>query len=99
MQAEPGAELTDADELVIAPTQPAQPGRLLSWLWPKLAAVALGLAVWQAGVWSGWRRDYVLPGPLPVFQRLGQDLSQPDFWIGVGVTMRRALVGYAIAVV
>ena len=66
MPAEPAAELTDAEELVIAPTQPAQPGRLLSWLWPKLAAVALGLAVWQAVVWSGWRPDYVLPGPLPV---------------------------------
>jgi NitT/TauT family transport system permease protein len=55
--------------------------------------------VWQAVVWSGWRPDYVLPGPLPVFERLGQDLSQSDFWVGVGVTMRRALVGYAIAVV
>jgi NitT/TauT family transport system permease protein len=99
MSAEPAAALTDVEELVIAPAQPAQPGRLLSWLWPKLAAVALGLAVWQAVVWSGWRPDYVLPGPLPVFERLGQDLSQPDFWVGIGVTMRRAFVGYAIAVV
>src|SRR5207237_8772467 len=63
------------------------------------AAVALGLGIWQLVVWSGWKPDYVLPGPLPVFQRLAQDLGQADFYTGVAVTMRRALTGYAIAVV
>ena len=72
--------------------------RLWAGLWPKLAAVALILAVWQVVVWSGWKPDYVLPGPLPVFQRLASDLSHPDFYFGVGITLRRALVGYAIAV-
>ncbi len=48
---------------------------------------------------SGWKPDYLLPGPLPVFQRLIQDLSQPDFYVGIGVTMRRAVQGYAIAFV
>lgn len=72
--------------------------RAWSWLWPKLAAVGLAIATWQAVVWSGWRPDYVLPGPLPVFQRLAQDVSQPDFYVGVAITMRRALVGYCIAV-
>ena len=43
-----------------------------SSLWPKLAAIALALASWQVIVWSGWKPDYVLPGPLPVFQRLGE---------------------------
>jgi NitT/TauT family transport system permease protein len=73
--------------------------RFWSWLWPKLAALALFLAAWQAVVWSGWRPDYVLPGPLPVFQRLAEDLRQPDFYAGVAVTLRRALVGYGIAIV
>ena len=73
--------------------------RLWSWLWPKLAALALFIAAWQVVVWSGWRPDYVLPGPVTVFQRLGQDLSQPDFYAGVGVTLRRAVLGYAIAIV
>jgi NitT/TauT family transport system permease protein len=50
-------------------------------------------------VWSGWKPDYVLPGPWPVLQRLAQDLGQPDFYVGVATTMRRAVVGYAIAVV
>src|SRR5256885_8004076 len=72
--------------------------RTWSGLWPKVAAVTLALAVWQVVVWSGWRPDYVLPGPWPVLQRLAQDLQQGDFYAGVAITMRRALMGYAIAV-
>ncbi len=72
--------------------------RALSGTWPKVVAVALVIAIWQVVAWSGWRPDYVLPGPWPVFQRLAADLGRPDFWLGVGVTMRRALTGYLIAV-
>jgi NitT/TauT family transport system permease protein len=49
-------------------------------------------------VLSGWKPDYVLPGPLPVFQRLAQDVADPNFDLGVAVTLRRALLGYTIAV-
>jgi NitT/TauT family transport system permease protein len=89
--------------LEIVETTERQPGRmplarLWSWLWPKLAAVALVLAAWQATVWSGWQPDYVLPGPLPVFQRLAQDLGSSNFDLGIAITLRRALTGYAIAV-
>ena len=85
-------------ETVEVPERPHGARRVWSWLWPKLAALALFIAAWQLVVWSGWRPDYVLPGPLPVFRRLFEDLSQPDFYLGVGVTLRRALVGYAIAI-
>src|SRR5205809_960426 len=80
-------------ETVEIPERPHGARRVWSWLWPKLAALALFVAAWQLVVWSGWRPDYVLPGPLPVFQRLFEDLSQPDFYLGVGVTLRRALAG------
>lgn len=86
-------------ESVKVPQRPHGVRRFWSWLWPKLAALALFIAAWQVVVWSGWRPDYVLPGPVTVFQRLGQDLSQPDFYAGAGVTLRRALLGYAIAIV
>ena len=69
-----------------------------SALWPKVAAAGLVLAAWQLVAWSGWRPDYVLPGPVPVIERLLQDLRQPDFLIGVGITLRRALAGYLVAV-
>ena len=68
-----------------------------SALWPKVAAAGLVLAAWQLVAWSGWRPDYVLPGPVPVIERLLQDLRQPDFLLGVGITLRRALAGYLVA--
>src|SRR5438876_4120690 len=100
MATEPAVQEVEelAPETVEVPERPHGIRRVWSWLWPKLAALALFIAAWQLVVWSGWRPDYVLPGPLPVFQRLFEDLSQPDFYLGVGVTLRRALVGYAIAV-
>ncbi len=73
--------------------------RVWAGLWPKLLAVGLALAAWQVVVWSGWRPDYVLPGPLPVFHRLYEDLTRLDFYSGVAITLRRALVGFAMAVV
>ena len=84
-------------ELPAAPRARVAAG-VWSAVWPKVAAAALVLTAWQLVVWSGWRPDYVLPGPLPVLQRLAEDLGRPDFYLGVGVTMRRALAGYLIAV-
>src|SRR6266566_4437407 len=72
--------------------------RVWSSLWPKLVAIALALGLWQVVVWAGWQPDYVLPGPGAVFKRLAQDLGTANFDLGVAVTLRRALFGYAIAV-
>ncbi len=99
MATEPVArEVDEVLETVEVPERPHGARRVWSWLWPKLAALALFIAAWQLVVWSGWRPDYLLPGPLSVFQRLAEDLSRPDFYAGVAVTLRRALVGYAIAI-
>lgn len=90
-------EAVPAQQLDAAPSRfPA--ARVWSSVWPKLAAIALVLTSWQLVVWSGWKPDYVLPGPLPVLQRVGQDLANPDFDLGVAITLRRALLGYATAV-
>jgi NitT/TauT family transport system permease protein len=66
--------------------------------WPKLAAVGLGIACWQLLVWSGWRPDYVLPGPARVFAELGELLGTARFWAAVATTLRRAAGGFALAV-
>jgi NitT/TauT family transport system permease protein len=71
--------------------------RVWSSLWPKLVAAAIALGIWQIVVWSGWRP--ALPGPLPVLHTLLDDLTSANFYAGVAITMRRALAGYAIAVV
>jgi NitT/TauT family transport system permease protein len=62
-------------------------------------AVAIVLVVWQAVVWSGWRPTYVFPGPDQVLPRIAQEVTSPAFWEAVGVTMRRAFAGFALALV
>src|SRR5207253_2881909 len=39
-----------------------------------------------------------LPRPAAVLGRLAADLRHADFYVGVAITLRRALIGYAIAV-
>ena len=63
----------------------------------RARAVPAASGRWSCGRAGG--RTTSCRGPVPVFQRLGQDLGQRRFLLGVGVTLRRALVGYAIAVV
>src|SRR3979411_719565 len=90
MATELAAELPSA-ELIETAARPSRlpVQRVWSWLWPKLSAVVLMLAAWQAVVWSGWKPDYVLPGPGVVFQRLAQDLGNPNFDLGSSSTTRR----------
>jgi NitT/TauT family transport system permease protein len=67
--------------------------------WPKLAALAIALSLWQLVAISGWRQSYVLPGPLPVFVELGRQLVTKDFWTAVAITMTRGVVGFGLAAV
>jgi len=88
----------DAFETAPRPSRRFPLQRVWDGLWPKVAAAALMIAAWQIVVWFGWKPDYVLPGPGPVFQRLAQDFGNVNFDLGIAITLRRALVGYAIAV-
>jgi NitT/TauT family transport system permease protein len=80
-------------------THPSRARQIWSTVWPKLAAIALALAAWQAVVWSGWKDDYVLPGPDRVLPNLVDLVGTADFWTAVSITMRRAVAGYALALV
>jgi len=68
-------------------------------LWPKLAAIAIAVVVWQVVVWTHWRPEYALPGPGDVVRQLRVDGSKATFYRAIGVTMVRALRGFALAVV
>ena len=65
----------------IARARPATPrrraARIWAHLWPKALAVGIFLAFWQVVVWTGWRPQYLLPGPVTVFQALFS-LRHPD---------------------
>jgi NitT/TauT family transport system permease protein len=94
-------ELAGLDHLEAAPvaTPPSPVARAWASLWPKLAAVAVVLAVWQFLVWREWRPDYVFASPADVFARLREDAATPEFWRAVGHTLRRAVLGFGLALV
>ncbi|MCX6523859.1 MAG: ABC transporter permease [Actinobacteria bacterium] len=72
--------------------------RAWSATWPKLAAIALALGIWQLLVWSGWKPTYVLPPPAEVFRELWQLLLDGSLQSAVSVTLRRAAIGFSIAI-
>ncbi|SCL68963.1 ABC transporter permease [Micromonospora chersina] len=94
------AEISGLDALEIAGREkaPSRLRRVWSTTWPKLAALALAVALWQAVVWTGWKDPWALPGPVVVFEDLGHYVASPALWHGLATTARRAAVGFAAAV-
>ncbi|MGC3862023.1 ABC transporter permease [Micromonospora chersina] len=94
------AEISGLDALEIAGREkaPSRLRRVWSATWPKLAALALAIALWQAVVWTGWKDPWALPGPVVVFEDLGHYVASPALWHGLATTARRAAVGFAAAV-
>jgi NitT/TauT family transport system permease protein len=73
--------------------------RLWRATWPKVAALGLGLVLWQAVVWLEWKPDYVLPGPGAVFADLWDLLADGTIAEATAITLRRAATGFTLAVV
>jgi NitT/TauT family transport system permease protein len=88
----------DALEITSAPKK-SLASRAWSATWPKLGAVGIFLLVWQCIVWSGWKPEYALPGPRAVLVRLWEDIQTPELWEAIGITLRRGVWGFAIAIV
>jgi NitT/TauT family transport system permease protein len=92
--------LRGLDSLALGSVQDRKPVRLArkAWAaaWPKLLAVALVLAVWQIVHLTGWKH-LVLKGPSAVLSDLWQMVRHEQLWAAVGVTMKRALIGYLVA--
>jgi NitT/TauT family transport system permease protein len=72
--------------------------RLWFATWPKLAAMAFALALWQVVYWSGWKPDYVLPSPGTVFMELWRQMRSGRIWEATGRTMGRMAVAFALSV-
>lgn len=77
-------------------TKPAN--RLWQGLWPKLVAISIALAGWQAVVSLGDWPPWVLPGPIEVLPRLVAELRSGAVGQSLAITMRRALLGFSLAV-
>ena len=67
--------------------------------WPKLAAAALGLAIWQLVYWSEWKDPFLFPAPSTVFAELGEMASDGVLFEALGNTMRLAVQGYLLSLV
>jgi len=93
------SEMRGLDALNLGSSTPPRRQAIWGSAWPKLAAIAIALGLWQLVAISGWKESYVLPGPIPVFVELAQRLMTGELWKAVGVTMTRGVVGFAIAAV
>ncbi len=91
-------ELSGLDHLETElPSGPGRAARIWAAAWPKLSAIVIALVVWQLVVWSGWKPDYILPGPVPVFEALFGDLG--TYMSAAGTTLLRGFRGFAFALV
>lgn len=90
------------DELERVPVSDTRWGRFGSRLWagtwPKVLALVLVIGAWQALFVSGWKDPWVLPSPLTVWEDLSSYMSTPDYWQAIGITLQRAVTGFALSV-
>jgi ABC-type nitrate/sulfonate/bicarbonate transport system permease component len=87
-------------ESLLKPKEPTSSDKVKDGL--KSSSVLLvgigGLFAWHFGViWSGVN-DFILPGPLAVFEGLKIQLQDPIFYSHLWVTTQEALAGFFIAV-
>ena len=66
-------------------------------VWPKLLAAGLVIGVWEVVHLTGWKQ-YVLPGPGTVFANLWDQMQHAQLWQAIDITMRRAVIGFALSV-
>jgi NitT/TauT family transport system permease protein len=98
---EPAAALVGLDQLELAPPQQARRHVLAKiWVaaWPKLLALVLALAIWQLVYLSGFKSG-ILPGPAATLPDLWHQLHTAQLWTALGTTLRRAVIGFALALV
>ena len=64
--------------------------------WPKVAAIALVLVIWELIAVSGWKK-LIFPAPGPTLANLWDQLGTALLWHAMATTLYRALIGFALA--
>jgi NitT/TauT family transport system permease protein len=67
--------------------------------WPKVLAIAIVLGIWELVYLAGVKPAVVLPGPGQVLPNLWDQLTHAQLWKAISLTLRRAVIGFAAAVV
>jgi NitT/TauT family transport system permease protein len=100
----PLASLAGLDKLELGP----QPGRdflrgnstkLLNGLWPKVLAIVIVLGIWELVYISNYKPHDIFPGPATVLPNLWDQMHHYQLWQAIGTTLRRAVLGFALALV
>ncbi len=71
-------------------------------VWPKVLAVLIVVALWQAVYLSGWKPDYRFASPAQTFDRLWFVMTGNGpfhFWMGVQNTLLRGIQGFVLSLV
>jgi NitT/TauT family transport system permease protein len=97
----PDAAIAGLDHLEVAEAAPARrriPEKAWAAAWPKLLAVVLALAIWQLVYLSGFKHA-ILPGPATTLPNLWSQAQHAELWHAIGTSLRRILIGFALALV
>ena len=88
---------TSTAESAVTEVRTARPARRkLAWVvLPPVAALVIGVVLWQLiiVIWSV--PDYLMPSPLTMARTLGNDMS--TMWTPTWVTLRESYLGFVIA--
>lgn len=110
------ADVTEAPTASRPPTGPRTPSdpglratkpglsasKVAAAVWPKLLAVVIVIAVWQAIYVSGWKPDYRFASPADTLDRLWFVVTGNgpfNFWLGVQNTVMRGVQGFLLSLV
>jgi NitT/TauT family transport system permease protein len=92
---EPPARL---DSVSAGPRDRTGRGRRLWFaVWPKVAAVALVVLVWQVLVWLEWKPPYALAPPREAFAELWGLTKDGTIFEAIRITLTRAARGFGVA--
>src|SRR5215472_12091472 len=87
----------DSLETAAVRSHPGSARNIWAATWPKLLAIGLVIGVWEIVHRTGWKQ-FVLPGPGTVFANLWEQMQHPQLWQAIDITMRRAVIGFALSV-
>ncbi len=57
------------------------------------------LVIWESVCRMGLWPSYIFPSPLGVIQTLARGFQNGTFWVGIGISMKRILIGFGISAI
>jgi NitT/TauT family transport system permease protein len=89
----------DALELAERQHEPSRLHKAWTFTWPKVAAIAIALLVWQGAVWLEIKPPWSLPSVPDTFTELWDRAQTAQFWEAIRITSGRAATGYGFSLV